>query len=58
MSKVIIKNVVSVFQFDTFIASMSGEKLEDYMMKKHGWTKEFFDEMKQLYMDEIVKSAH
>ena len=48
-------NLVKIFSFDTFICSMSGEKLQPFMMNKHGWNAKKFLEYKEIYKGHLAK---
>jgi hypothetical protein len=53
---IITANVIQLFIMDTFIASCSGQSLQDYMIKKHAWTKQEYFDMKEIYMNYLMLS--
>lgn len=56
MSIIIEDNVASIFRFDTFMCSIDGKLLREYMMAKHGWSERDFNEYLHIYMASLNRT--
>ncbi len=45
----LVDNVCKLFFVDTFIAAVAGCKLSEFMMAKHTWSQEQYDEYLNVY---------
>lgn len=55
MAKIMTEAVIATFRNDTLVASLAGETLKEYQMKKHGWTEAQWKEYYDIYVSYVVE---
>lgn len=55
MANIMTEAVIATFRNDTLVASLAGESLKEYQMKKHGWTEAQWKEYYDVYVSYVVE---
>jgi hypothetical protein len=53
MGEILINDIVDLFKTDLYLYAVQNPGFSDFMIKKHGWTKEEFYEYRKIYYNQL-----